>query len=63
MARGKTWKVNLYAGPGVEVSSHEVETAEEVLQIVRNAMEEMVNDPGSSINITWDEDGEHAGEA
>ena len=57
MAGEKVWTVNVYAGAGVEVSSDEVQTAEEALEIAGTAMAEMINDPGSSINITWDEDG------
>ncbi len=53
MARN-TWKIVVGSSVGIEASRAEVETAEEALAVVQNAMQKIVKDPGADIRVTFD---------
>jgi hypothetical protein len=50
-----TWKVIVGSSIGVEVSRDEVDSVDQALAIVEQAMLEVVNDPGADISITFDD--------
>ncbi len=53
---GPVWRVDVTSAVGVVVSSEAVASAEAALGSARTAMLEMMNDPGASVVITWDDE-------
>lgn len=54
MARN-TWKVIVSSSAGIEVQRTEVETVEEALGVLQQVMQEMANDSGSDLTLTFDD--------